>query len=63
MKMILKFEVITIIPLVFAFTAHKNDYNLQDDTLYVSINFKRFLTHFLKKLKNTITSSTRLFFT
>ena len=35
MKMILKFEVITIIPLVFAFTAHKNDYNLQDDTLYV----------------------------
>ena len=50
--MILNFEVITPTPLVFAFPAHRNDYKLQDDSLYVRSNFKRFKGYFLKKFKN-----------
>ena len=46
----LNFEVITPTPLVFAFPAHRNDYNLKDDSLYVRSNFKRFLMPFLKNL-------------
>ena len=51
MKMNLNFEVITPTPLVFAFPAHRNDYNLQDGQLYHSSNFKRLEMPFLQKLK------------
>lgn len=43
---------ITQTPLVFIFTAHRSDYNLFDDSLYVSSGFKCLEVTFLQKLKN-----------
>ena len=51
MKTILNFEVITPTHLVFAFPAHRIDFNLKDDSLYHSTGFKRLEVHFLQKLK------------
>ena len=50
--MILNFESNTQTPLVFAFPAHRIDFNPKDDSLYVQSDFKSLEVHFLKKLKN-----------
>ena len=52
MKNILNFEVITPIHLDLSFPAHRIDFNLFDGQSYILSDFKRFLTHFLKKFKN-----------